>query len=441
MEDDEGSSTTIDMRSVNGDVELTLDDINIREAPSEEELRDRKKKMVMAVVFILVAALILFVGGFFAMGLHNDSVQWTGDDSIDSPYYTPDRANGEDFCNLLQQLPPSRWNATNGPSEVKSLVKIAFVGDVGPNAIATWELVKNEDPYALFLQGDFDYAQDIYIWKKELSVLSASFPFIEVVGNHDVEGSVTSVLAYHQHATDRILNVSDAIDNACEGYPGFLTACNIKGVVVLQMAIGTACEGQFAYEKWLDDTLTRYDSHPFKVCAWHKERTLLQVGDKRDEVPLSVFEICRKHGAIVMLGHEHSYERTHTLKDFNTMEVGDIRYGKNYPPATASDSVKANYLNNTVELITVSGGDDGQTVVVLNGLGGKDVRKENMRLGVNPWWSTIYTSNQNATYAVVFCDFGSTGPWNSKFDSNSAYCYLKNINGKIVDQFVITSAP
>jgi len=122
------------------------------------------------------------------------------------------------------------------------------------------------------------------------------------------------------------------------------------------MAIGTACDEQFQYEEWLEDTLTRFESHPFKVCAWHKERNLLQVGDKRDEVPLSVFEICRKHGATLMLGHEHSYERTHPLTSFETLEVAKSSYGPDYPPSTAPDNLKANYLNTSVELITVKPG-------------------------------------------------------------------------------------
>jgi len=105
-------------------VEREEDTIHIREAPSEDELRDRKKKMSIAIIFVIAATIVLAVGGFFSLRMYNDRVDWVppeDDNAPDSPYYKPNRENGANFCNLLKQLPPSRWNASRGQADLNQI--------------------------------------------------------------------------------------------------------------------------------------------------------------------------------------------------------------------------------------------------------------------------------------------------------------------------------
>ena len=47
----------------------------------------------------------------------------------------------------------------------------------------------------------------------------------------------------------------------------------------------------------------------------------MQVGGKSDEMGWEVYETCRRLGAIVETGHEHSYSRTKTLSNIQTQTV------------------------------------------------------------------------------------------------------------------------
>ncbi|NIU00221.1 MAG: hypothetical protein GWN01_04580, partial [Nitrosopumilaceae archaeon] len=70
----------------------------------------------------------------------------------------------------------------------------------------------------------------------------------------------------------------------------------------------------------------------WRICSWHKNMNAMQVGSKPDDTGWEVYEECRKGGAIVATGHEHSYSRTKTLLsienqtvDSNWNEANDLR--------------------------------------------------------------------------------------------------------------------
>jgi hypothetical protein len=73
--------------------------------------------------------------------------------------------------------------------------------------------------------------------------------------------------------------------------------------------------------QFIDEIFTRFKNVPWKFCIWHKNQQKLQTGDKTDETGYLVYEMCRKYGAMVFTGHEHSYERTHLMSNYETQKV------------------------------------------------------------------------------------------------------------------------
>jgi len=87
----------------------------------------------------------------------------------------------------------------------------------------------------------------------------------------------------------------------------------------------------------------------------------MQIGSKGDEMGWGVYENCRKHGAIITTGHEHSYERTKTMTSTQNQDVD----------ATCSDP----------KLECVS---PGRTFVIVSGLSGVGIRNQDRSMPPTP---------------------------------------------------------
>jgi hypothetical protein len=75
--------------------------------------------------------------------------------------------------------------------------------------------------------------------------------------------------------------------------------------------------------------------------------------------------------------------------------------------------------------------DEGAGFAFVSGLGGRSIRDQEIG---GPWWASIYTSTQNATYGALF------GVFNSGGDERLAHFYFKAIDGTIADEFWVRSA-
>jgi hypothetical protein len=91
---------------------------------------------------------------------------------------------------------------------------------------------------------------------------------------------------------------------------------------------------------------------------------LMQVGGKPDEVSWDIYDICRKYGAIIATGHEHSYARSLLMSDFRTQTIANT--DKNAP----------------LEL------SPGKTFAFVSGIAGFDIRPFRDNLQNNPWWAS-----------------------------------------------------
>ncbi len=299
--------------------------------------------------------------------------------------------------------------AETGKETVPNL-RVAFIGDQGSdrNARAVLELFKGEGADLVIHLGDFDYEDNPEVWDRLISdVLGEDFPYFAAIGNHDDD----EWPGYQARLLRRLERVRGA---TCVGEYGINSACTYQGLFFVLSGVGTLGSGHVSFmEEQLEANRAIWS-----VCAWHKNQTAMQVGGKDNDAGWGAYETCRKAGAIIGTGHEHSYERTRTLSDVRGQEVDEL-----WP--------------NPGQL-RVGG---GSTFVFVSGLGGRGIRDQERCLpaappnGCNGTWASIYTSDQGATFGALFIDFHVDD------DPEKARGYFKNIHGEIIDSFTIIADP
>ncbi|MCZ6642549.1 MAG: metallophosphoesterase [Gammaproteobacteria bacterium] len=297
-------------------------------------------------------------------------------------------------------------------------LKVAFIGDQGSNlnSEAVLQLIRDEAentgiPVSMVLhQGDFDYNDDPVAWDALINrILGIDFPYFASVGNHDTD-RWDGIDGYKAILEQRLARIQD---QNCTGVLGVNSACTYKGLFFILSGVGTLGTGHAQY---LTNELAASDAI-WELCTWHRNQNSMQVGDKPDDVGWSAYEECRKAGAIVATGHEHSYSRTRTLTSMENLTVD---------PSCSE-----------VGQLCVESGDNGTTFAFVSGLAGITIRNQDRCLpttfpyGCNDAWANIYTSDQAATHGALFITF------NVDDNPNKARGYFKNINNEIVDDFEI----
>jgi hypothetical protein len=180
--------------------------------------------------------------------------------------------------------------------------------------------------------------------------------------------------------------------------------CTYKGLFFILSGVGTMGED---HDEYIRNKLTQ-DSSTWRICSWHKNQNLMQVGYARDEVGWGPYEECRLGGAIIATG-DHSYARSHLMANFRGQII-------------SSTSV-------TLQI------DRGKTIVFVSGLGGRpNIRRQNPKLIHNNWWAAVYPKGDDeANHGALFCVF------NFKGSENEAFCYFQNLKGEIRDEFRLIS--
>lgn len=276
-------------------------------------------------------------------------------------------------------------------------IKVAFIGDqgYGDNAVAVLNLIKNEGTDFVLHQGDFEYRDDPDAWNNQInSTLGETFPYFASVGNHDLKAWD----GYQQKLIERINKISGV---ECQGDIGVKSSCEYMGIFFILSGIGTL---DTDHETYIQNELNESDAK-WKICSWHKNQTLMQLGNKGNEIGWAAYDICRESGAIIATGHEHSYSRTYLMDNFAKQEI-----------------------TNTSDTLQIS---PGQTFAFVSGIAGHSIRDIDNYSDQNPWWASTYTLENNANYGVLFCTF------NYQKNADQAYCYFKDINDKIIDEFYL----
>ena len=286
--------------------------------------------------------------------------------------------------------------------------RVAFIGDqgLGPNSVAVLNLIKDENAQMVLHQGDFSYTDDPDAWDKQISdVLGDDFPYFGTIGGHDL----LKWNEYQQKLHDRLKKIPDV---QCIGDLGVKSSCTYKGLHFIQ--VGPGIKGS-EHGSFIENQLNNND-HIWSVCSWAMNMTDMQTGTKSNKTGWEVYENCKNAGAIIATGHEHVYSRTKTLIDIEN-QVVDPEWSERNKLRIKEDS----------------------TFVFVSGIGGKNISPQERCLplsypyGCNGEWANIYTSDQHATFGALFCTFNADG------QPNKAYCYFKDIDGRIIDEFTITS--
>ncbi len=274
-------------------------------------------------------------------------------------------------------------------------VRVAFIGDQGltEDAKEVLELIKEEGTDIVLHQGDFDYKDDPDSWDQQINkILGEDFPYFASIGNHDV----VRWDDYQKKLKRRLENIEGA---SCTGDLGVQSTCTYKEIFFILSGIGTKGTNHVDF---INEELGKTNA-TWKICSWHKNHNLMQVGNKNPEVPLAAYDACRRGGAIVVSGHDHSYSRTHLISDFENQIVAS----REYP----------------LEIT------NGKTIAVVSGLGGLSAYDQVDSLAAKEWWAVVYTKQQDAEFGALFCTFYN------KEQKSLASCYFKTISGKIIDRF------
>lgn len=290
-------------------------------------------------------------------------------------------------------------------------LKIAFIGDqgLGADAVAVLNLIKLEGAQAVMHAGDLDYVDNPAAWESQInSVLGADFPYFVSIGNHD-ELAWGGAGGYQQYLEGRFARLGIG----WTGRLGVRSTFYYRGIFFVLTAPGiTSGFDQGGSDLYIRDNLAA-DHSVWSICSWHKNQRLMQVGGKADETGWGVYEEARRGGAIIATAHEHSYSRTHLLGSMSSQTVAST--------------------SNTLTLTR------GQSFAFVSGLGGQSVRPQSV--GGN-WWASVYASTclsgeltcqPNAAPGALF------GVFNVDGQPNRALFYFKDVNGRVLDSFVVVS--
>lgn len=187
--------------------------------------------------------------------------------------------------------------------------------------------------------------------------------------------------------------------------------CTYKGVTFVAVAPGVSGDN---YDSFIAHAFTKYPSK-WRICFWHKNQRLMQVGTKGDETGWPVYEECRRHGAIILTGHEHVYARSWEMSSFVNQDVSGFHatYDK---PTTLRAEVEEK-------------GQVGTSLVLLSGTGGYGVRAFGQEVN-NPWWAAAQAFETGLVAGAVICKFNVNG------EQEKALCQYKSAYGDtVLDEF------
>lgn len=284
-------------------------------------------------------------------------------------------------------------------------VTVAFIGDQGSGAGARavlW-MIRAQQADMVLHQGDFDYDDDPAAWDRMISgILGPDFPYFASVGNHDRRGW-GGPGGYQAKLKARLARIAGA---RCEGDLGVMSACTYRGLFFILSGIGTLPDDRPDAPRqvaFIRDRLAHARSR-WRICNWHKNQAAMQAGRKDDAVGWLAYDACRRGGAIIATGHEHSYSRTYLMAGFRDRRIA----------STSATMVVTR----------------GRSFAFVSGLGGKSIRPQRRH---DAWWASVYTRDQDADYGALFCTFNAGG------DPTRARCRFQDIRGRVPDRFEIVS--
>ncbi|KAI9197412.1 uncharacterized protein BJ171DRAFT_520209 [Polychytrium aggregatum] len=266
-------------------------------------------------------------------------------------------------------------------------------------------MIKDWGADAIVQIGDNDYHDDPPAFMEMYeSVFGKHIPIFSVVGNHDIAAWYKKK-GYRKLFLDNLDR--NRLTDSCYGEYGINMVCVWNGMVFVLSGVGTLGT---EHARFLDAVLSYYEDVPWKFCVWHKNQNAYQTGDKTDEVGYEVYDICRQHGAIIATSHEHSYERTYIMSDFENKMISSVK-----------------------PLLRVR---PGRSFAFVSGLGGESIRPWYNGNNLNPWWAATAALDNGADYGALLCKFNKKGK-----NPNQAVCRFEDLDGDVWDHFTMSTDP
>ena len=297
------------------------------------------------------------------------------------------------------------------PATMPVNLTIAFTADtyITEDTQRLYGLLKGEGAEFIAISGDLDYIDYPEGWDGLITKsLGDDYPMLVAAGNHDYA-------IWPQYQQKLVTRWQKAGITTCSGVVGVMHTCTWKGLTIVQITPGVFNEsrgiyrnvsgiGDIDYVQYIRDSFNKYPSQ-WKICSWHKNQHLMQTGNKADETGWGVYNECLAQGAMVMTGHEHSYERSYQMSSFEHQLF---------------NSTDPQHLTLTSE----------QGIVVVQGLGGREVRVN--KQPQQNWWASKDNANTTARFSGVVCKYNLNG------NAKQAYCYDKRIDNVVYDEWYIT---
>lgn len=284
-------------------------------------------------------------------------------------------------------------------ASIADSIKVAFIGDQGVRGQSqeVLSLIANEGTDLLLIQGDLGYDDNTAnTWNQRLDeALGADFPVIVAIGNHE-----NFEWPQYQHLINNRINRID--DLTCSGNTGVKAKCSFGNIDVVHIAPGIyevpGVNADDNYAEFISSSFSNNDNQ-WKICSWHKPHRALQTSDRQGPDDWDIYDSCLDAGAMVALAHSHAYSRTFLLSDYPTQRI--VHRGQ--------DMVL----------------QPGQSFAFVSGLGGRDAVAQELSAD---HFAAVYTATQGAKAGALFCTFEST----------TADCYFKAVDGAVPDQFTLS---
>lgn len=305
-------------------------------------------------------------------------------------------------------------------------LRVAFLGDTGVEtkgdngfyAQAVFDLIHKEGVDLIIHNGDFDYHGDPQMFSSFLTsttmLRGGEIGFLGTSGNHETEtdGKRWFGPGGYKDELSKRLNESRMLASQCkntESY-GERYHCQLDESLFVMLGWRQTRGGEIAKSvKYMDEVLSSSNAS-LKWCVWHLPENTVNGGAGWHELNgiESLYEVCRKHGAIVTNGHSHIYSRTKLLSSF----IGD-------PVVSDFDHPHDIHVM------------PGRTLSFVVGMGGYHFDGGGRYTDESWFRSTFTTRDSEARAGALICDV----------NGSTADCkFMLTPNGQVIDSFSISSS-